>query len=405
MPAHCMELSKKNESLNKNIDYKDKEKILIDDCNNQVKKFLEEYEKSDNFTPRDMDNMLGVLSYITNGSENSVEYIHQAKDKGMNGFFQYALEKTDLPIVEWLIKKGNIKYHSAKECTDFIEFCTKRLLPNEDITKRDNAYAILKVVIEHYKTEIVFDTCKDSYLQKMIILQLKHRKLETKFTIEEELLTSFIQQGQVGNSSGLADLYQTIVDVDDEDNNTLAHIIVEQHDADELHILINKNYISKKAQNKAGKTVKRLAFDNFRVFTQDPTLKSVKQEQSQAAHCCYRMLHKYFAGNNKFNKRNNCCDKHPILKRYMVNIVQGKSELLESTSSSGSSSDSSISIEKVSQPGLKETTSEVVSLVEKTQDTSSAVKNSKAVLSTLSDDPQSDRCCGWLLDYFKEKVD
>ena len=122
------------------------------------------------------------------------------------------------------------------------------------------------------------------------MLQLKHRALETRFVIEEELLTPFVQQ------NGLSDLYQTTVDVSDQNNNTLAHIIVEQHDADELHKLMNKNYISKTARNSANKTVYDLAFDKLRVFTQDTTKTALHPEQSKAARCCYYMLDKYFAG-------------------------------------------------------------------------------------------------------------
>ncbi len=204
---YCMEQPQQDSS----IDYKETEKYLNDDCNNQLKNCLEKYKTSDEFTPQDMNNILEVISFIT-GCENSADYIHLAKDDEQNGFFQYAIKKIDLPITLWLIAKGNIKYHSEKECADFVTFCAEQLSPRIDLEKRDTAYAILKSIIEHYKTNTIFNSCKESYLEKMIMLQLQHRAQNTQFIIEEELLTPFLNQDQSNSSSGLSDMYQKIVD-------------------------------------------------------------------------------------------------------------------------------------------------------------------------------------------------
>ncbi len=379
MTTHCMELEKQDEL---SVDYKEKEQVLVDDCKGQLKNCLEKYEASDDFTPQDMEKILGVLSYITNGSEHSIDYIHQTKDKELNGFFQHALKKIDLPMMQWLIAKGNIKYHSERECSDFIAFCTESLSPAVEEIRRNRAYDILKSVIEHYKTEAVFQACKDFYLRIMIMLQLKHRAADTKFIIEEELLTPFVQQNQSHSVSGLSDMCQTIVDVDDKDSNTLAHIIVEQHDADELHILMNKNYISKTVKNSAAKTVHDLAFDKFRAFTQNTSSASVFPEKAKAARCCYYMLDKYFAEND-FDKKKNCCDQHPVLKRYGVDLLKqspstsASASISSSISSSESSSESSRSLENIVPAPLE------ISLS----------KDAANVAPVLADEPDEANCC------------
>jgi hypothetical protein len=145
-------------------------------------------------------------------------------------------------------------------------------------------------------------------------------------------------------------MYQNITD--DESGNTLAHIIVDQRDADELYKLIKKNYISNTVINKEKKTVRALAFDKFRVFTLNTTTIDLHKEESAASRCCNYMLDKYFAGDN-FDKKENCCSKHIVTKKYIDYTPN---------------------------------------------------KFCKSQIN-LPEEPQDDRCCGWLLTYFKEKVD
>ena len=125
---HSMETPQQVESCNDSINYKETEKYLNDDCKKQLKSCLQKYNDND-FTPQDMNNILEVVSYITQ-YDDSAKCIHDIKDDEQNGFFQYALKKVDLPIMQWLIEKGNIKHHSKKECADFITFCAEQLSPN-----------------------------------------------------------------------------------------------------------------------------------------------------------------------------------------------------------------------------------------------------------------------------------
>jgi hypothetical protein len=314
------------------LNYNAIEKSLIDDCKIELKKRLAKYKANDVFMPQDMDNILGVINFITNGSENSIDYIHCTKDDEQNGFFQYILEKLDLHNLQWFIAKGNIKHHTEKEFSNFVAFCTEKLSPTIEQEKRNIAYTMLKSIIEHYKTNNGFQACKEYYLQVMIMLQLQHRALATKFFIEEELLTPFLPLYE------LCHLYQITIDEHDNTGNTLAHIIVGQYDADELHKLMKKNYISKDAKNKNGKTVYDVAFEKFRDFTQDPTLIEDRKKDAQAARCCYFMLTKYFAENQKDFEKEKGCECHIITKRYGTesDISRSSSSSQENTSSSSS---------------------------------------------------------------------
>ena len=67
--------------------------------------------------------------------------------------------------MEWLIKKGNIQYHSEKEYKDFIRLSVEQLLPTkaekewkegdvsleESKNTRDAFYTLFKTVIDVYK--------------------------------------------------------------------------------------------------------------------------------------------------------------------------------------------------------------------------------------------------------------
>lgn len=342
------------------VEYEEAETFLNDHCKTQLKSALEKY-KNEEFTPQDMDNLLEVLFFIT-GYDDSVEYIHMSRDDEQNGFFQYALNKIDLPVVQWLIEKGNLNYHLEKECNDFVTFCAEQLSPEIEDTKRKTAYNIVKNVIECYKEHTIFQSCRERFVEDIIILQLQHKALWTQFTIDEQLIIPFLIQDQTKASVELSSLYQTIRD---KDGNTLAHIAVQQRDADELYTLMKKNYISKTVENNDKNTVALLAFNKFRSYMVDTTSIDIHKKEAQAARCCHFMLKKYFAEDD-FDRNQNCCKEHVIIKKYeVVDTVQNKSQSFIKNVSSTSTN-----------PPL-----------------------------ILSEEPQDNRCCGWLLAYFKEKQD
>lgn len=301
-------------SMNHNIeivDYREAEKFLNDDCQEMLKESLKKYKTTD-FAPQDMTNIVEVLYFITT-RPNVVEYVHNIKDDERNGFFQYALNKVDLPIVKWLIEKGNIKYHTNKECEDFLLFCIEQLSPDKEQYTQESAHAIVKCVIDRYKDNKIFQPYKEDFIKKMIVLQLRQRALSSQYKVDEELLTPFLAQDQTHTGNGLCNMYQTIVD--DESGNTIAHIIINQRAADELHTFIKKNYVSDTVINKEKMTVRALAFQKFRAFTMNTVTIDIQKEDFKASRCCHYMLDKYFAEKD-FDKKDNCCEKHVITKKY-----------------------------------------------------------------------------------------
>jgi hypothetical protein len=353
------------EQNNSDVNYRETEKLLNDGCKTYLNGCLETYKTTD-FTPQDMNHILEVLLFIT-GNSGSREYIHSIKDSEQNGFFQYALNKVDLQIVQWLRDQGNIKYHTPMECEDFLKFCEKQLSPDKEESKKKAAIGIVKCVIEQYKEREIFRTYEETFIRQMIMLQLKERTLSSKYVVDEELLTPFVSQNQFN----ISDMYQKIMD--DECGNTLAHIVVEQRDADELHKLIKKNYISNVIPNKEKLKVHELAFKKFRAFTMDTTSIDLHKKESRASRCCYFMLDKYFAGAD-FSKKENCCSDHTIANKYVgVDRTQQRQQPVIN-------SFLSIDATSMNLPFPEEP-------------------------SFFPEEPKKNRCCGWLLTYFKDKQD
>ena len=308
--THCMEDNKKINPW-QNIDYKKIETSFRNDYKNYLKEHLEDYKTHD-FTPQKMDYILSMGNLMT--GYNCVADLHCTKDQEQSGFLQHAIKKIDLPVVQWLITHENIKYHSHKESIDFVTICTQQLLPDMQEDKKTTAYNILKTIIEPYKTSDTPHWWREFYIKKMIVLQLEHTKKRTNFTIEEALLTPFLQQDSpdANTSILLSNMYQQVVEK--ECGNTLSHIIVNNHDADELYKLIHKDYVSS-IENKEGMTALALAFIQHRASTQNPPLLDVYPEVSKLSRCCYFMLLKYIKSKKstqEFEDAPNCCEKHTI---------------------------------------------------------------------------------------------
>jgi hypothetical protein len=83
------------------------------------------------------------------------------------------------------------------------------------------------------------------------------------------------------------------------------------------------------------------------------------------------MLDKYFAKND-FNKKKNCCDNHPVLKKYSIDPLKTSPSV--SGSSSISSSELSVSLEKKPESDLEKSLPNIVA-------------------SVLADEPDEGNCC------------
>ncbi|HLW73011.1 MAG TPA: hypothetical protein VKR54_03100 [Candidatus Babeliales bacterium] len=307
---YCMEDNKKTE-LWQSINYKKIEASFRNDYKNYLKKHLEEY-KTQHFTHEKMDYILSMGNLMT--GHDCVADLHCTQNEDKNGFLQCAIKKVDLPVVQWLIAHENVKYHSPTESINFVTLCTEQLLPDKPEAKRTNAYTILKTITEPYKTSNTAHWWREFYIKKIIELQLEHKKKRTNFTIDEALVTPFLQQDSPDTDAPifLSNMYQQVVEK--ESGNTLSHIIVNNHDADELYKLIHKDYVSS-IENKDGMTTLDLAFKQHSASTQNVSLLDLEPEVSRLNRCCYFMLLKYIKSKKsaqEFDDAPNCCERHTI---------------------------------------------------------------------------------------------
>jgi len=312
----------------------------VERSENRCKKYIQEnfgeYKQEQTvFAPGRMDKI------VTEGDNklgrNCMEYIHTTKDEQQDGFFQYSIKKRDLPRLVWLIKNGNIKYHSAKEYNDFIKLLVEQLSPSKEEKEwkegdlsleeskktRNTVYVLFKTIIDAYKTHEGFQPYGKSLVEEMMGVNLEHEKYSTSFTIDEELLIPFLPSDQ-DKSVVLRDMYQKTVDK--ERGDTFAHVFARQHKSDKLHQLIENDYIDPILNeedkdvvgDKKGLTFFDIVFGEFDKM--NPLDFNTDPEKAQKIACCYHMSLKYIMLKQKnwkdFDATNNCaCGKHPIVRK------------------------------------------------------------------------------------------
>lgn len=317
MTMHCME---PENSLWKKIDCNAIENSLNTDYNNYLKNRLEEYKKTD-FTPQNVSCLTKVGTLITGNPLVDFPY-YDIRDEQGNTFIKVAVKKMDLPFVDWHVTKQGAHCITRDDFNACIATCMQYLKPSKtptetDETTKNTTHEILKILtIKQGDQASIFTLrdkpCRENLIKQLILLQLKHKKRNTTFTIEDTLFTQHLTSGEDDKSPIiLSDLYQTVTD---KKGNTLSHIIVDLHNADELYELIKKNYVSP-AANKSCKTVLDIALNHFQSFIQDPgmTFGDIYPEKINQARCCVFMLLTYIKLKQTGKLPNHqCCNKHVI---------------------------------------------------------------------------------------------
>lgn len=307
----------KNElDLIKQIDYKKIEQTLHENYITYACKCLEEYKTTD-YTPEKMWEIGRKQKFMTGAKYPSLPY-NAIRDKDGNNFIRIAVNKMDLPIVDWHVLKQGAHCITRKDFDYCIGQCVLQLktMVSEDLQKKNTAYNILKILgTKQGNRASIFvlneKPCREHFIKQLILLQIKHKKYYTEFpSIEEEFIQQYTTAGDKDSSPIiLKDMYQQIVN---NDGNTLSHLLVNLQNADELYDLIKKHYVSP-TPNKAGKTILDLALHHFQMFTQDPSNFDTYPEKVKQSRCCLFMLLKYIKLQNGINDSNyTCCDKHVI---------------------------------------------------------------------------------------------
>jgi predicted nucleic acid-binding protein len=311
----CSEQEKQLELIKK-IDYKKIEKTLSDDYFTYAREELENYKNTE-YTPQKMGHVSNMNRVITGNQYASLPY-NEIRDEQGNSFIRVAVAKMDQPIVDYFVLRLGTHCITPEDFDYCLNLCAEKLNPKNNITatEKSTAYNILKILSakqgsSYYTFLLNQKSSRESLLNKLIRLQLKHKKHQSPVTIEQEFIEQHLTAGKDDQSPILLpDLYQTIAN---KKGNTLSHIMVQLQNPTELCELINKNYASP-ATNKAGETVLDLALHHFQTFTQDPSSFDLHPEAAAQARCCLFMLLRYIKSkqNDQLSNEYICCDKHVI---------------------------------------------------------------------------------------------
>lgn len=294
------------------------QQALQSDYNNHVKDCLLEYKKI-GFTPEKMDTLKN-MSLACTGNDQLFP-IFKARDEENNYFTHIAVQKFDLPMVQWLMNQTtftNYPYNKAKK--GCIEICIDHLSPTNSICydnisydQKNTAFAMLDVMTKRYENNLSIFLRKP-IVEKLITLRINlqeaHRYADA-VALKNDFITRFLTQANGKAPLDLKTLYQT-VNIP-ETGNTLSHAIVENHDDNALYELIKNDHVSP-SKNKIGLTVLDLALKCFQEYTQQPQQFETQPADAARARCCYFMLLKYILTikQNKAYDYKECCDKHPI---------------------------------------------------------------------------------------------
>jgi hypothetical protein len=295
------------------------EQTLSDNYITYARKCLEEY-KTANYTPQNMSNIISMGHYITGHSYFPYNCI---RDENGDSFIRIAVNKLDLPMIDWQITKYGCHCITQEDFNYCIKQCINQMHPNKTAKNADEkniAYNILKILIakqgknSFYICDLKTKQYREHLIKQLVLLQIKHTKYQSMCPIDKELLEEYTTIDDNDQSPILLkDMYQNITN---KKGNTLSHVTVESQNADELYQLMNKNYVSF-APNKAGKTIVDLALDHFQMFTQDVSNVTTLPEKAKLARCCLFMLLQYIkkTDSKALNNEHKCCDKHVITNK------------------------------------------------------------------------------------------
>ncbi len=297
------------------VDYRAMHQSLRNDYKQYVINQLKAYKTSDSI---DMNELITVGNIMTKSKDVVQQLLHwDIKDEDRNCFIHIAVKKSDISLVEWLFMHGDkncVYINSDQEYP--LDLCIKQLLPTA-IDSGSKSRQIFDLLVPHIaKQPVDYDEFKQLCLKKIIGLQLAHRKVNSNFVIDKELLQSLVPQVLLTQQpSVLSVLYKETID--ETDGNTLSHILVEQENPDELYELAKADQISW-IKNKNGLNAFDIAGTKFRDAIDDIAFVGVNNvaESISKKGCCLYILMHYLRNLEIKNgavdvaELNPCCDKH-----------------------------------------------------------------------------------------------
>ncbi|HLW72829.1 MAG TPA: hypothetical protein VKR54_02160 [Candidatus Babeliales bacterium] len=299
---------------NQLVDYKAIHQLLRDDYKNYAINRLKEYKKSDSL---DMNQLIEVGNIMTKSKDVIQQLLHwDIKDEDKNCFIHIATKKSDVPLVEWLLMQGdkNCVYVNADQEYP-LDICIKQLLPTV-IDSGTKSRQIFDLMVPHIAKLSEYDEFKQLCLKKIIALHLKHKRCNSNFAIDKELLQSLVPKTLLEQQPPiLSIIYKETID--ETDGSTLSHILVEQENPDELYELAKADQISW-LKNNNGLTSFDIAAARFREAIQDIALVGANAESITKRGCCLYILMHYLRNaeikNGTIDVQNlgHCCTKHVL---------------------------------------------------------------------------------------------
>ena len=288
--------------------------ILKKDYKTYLQNRLEEYKKTDiDVTPINMDELVTMGVRIT-GYDRTHE-IGNIADEAHNRFIHIAIEKDDLPAVQWIC--ANPKFIGTpinKKGQSPLDLCIEKLTPCSIDQQKDSVtHKILYALIERTaKVCSPVNPYKTACLKKITALHLAYKQASHELDLTPELIRCLISAEKLAEEQAfLSTIYQETTDAD---GNTFTHVLVEKELADELFDWIKQGRVSF-AKNKAQLTPVDTALANFRFFTQNVALIDGNTTSFARKKCCLFMLLNYLkiksgqAANTHFN---HCCSNHIV---------------------------------------------------------------------------------------------
>lgn len=285
---------------------------LKTDYRNYVQSRLLDYKKT-TLTSKDMDHIRDLGVTYTGSSTEYYSHVFYVRDEDENDFTKIAVQKFDLPMVQWLVAQCYITYPLNKEKKGCIELCIDHLSPANQSKINDeqkkSVYEMLDILTKTYEDELSFNSRK-SIVEALITLRINFEnsyKYADLPLLKNEFFTRFTTKKNK-DPLDLNALYQTVTATPD--LHTLSHMMAKHRDANQLYELIKNDYVSP-IKNKDGKTVLDVALYKFQKYIKNLNAKKIEVDN---ARCCLFMLLKYIKSKQAGALTNDvdCCSKHPI---------------------------------------------------------------------------------------------
>ncbi len=259
---------------------------------------LEEYKKADiTVMPWNMDELMHVGALVTKFDHSAVLHalVLKTKDEQNDSFFHRAVEKNDVPTVQWLSSRiqNNQYLDTNNDGQTPLDLCIKKLLPIDVYNRaqeRTLARKIFDIMLSAIGKLRIAPELKEKCLTSIINLQLQWRGYGIPFHVEQDLLTNLIEPEKLEQEPSFMNrLYREAKYSGD---RTFTHVFIAQSLPDDLFEWVKKGQVSF-AKDASNHTALDYALLTLRGYTQDEIKRTKFLEHFKRVSCCVYILLNY----------------------------------------------------------------------------------------------------------------